>query len=105
MAFGHPGHLRPTGAGSEDAWRKRSGAERAVLKTEVIHADMQLSPAPFDRTGRGGEGQGALHPEGAPMRACFHANMLSLMDKAARRGELVTVGSPADLLKSLNAGD
>jgi DNA-damage-inducible protein J len=25
--------------------------------------------------------------------------------KAARRGELVTVGSPADLLKSLNAGD
>jgi DNA-damage-inducible protein J len=25
--------------------------------------------------------------------------------KAARRGEFVTVGSPADLLKSLNAGD
>ena len=25
--------------------------------------------------------------------------------KVARRGELVTVGSPADLLKSLNAGD
>jgi len=25
--------------------------------------------------------------------------------KAARRGELVTAGSPADLLKSLNAGD
>ena len=25
--------------------------------------------------------------------------------KAARRGEVVTVGSPADLLKSLNAGD
>jgi len=25
--------------------------------------------------------------------------------KAARRGELVTVGSPADLLKNLNAGD
>ena len=25
--------------------------------------------------------------------------------KAARRGEHVTVGSPADLLKSLNAGD
>jgi DNA-damage-inducible protein J len=25
--------------------------------------------------------------------------------KAARRGKLVTVGSPADLLKSLNAGD
>jgi DNA-damage-inducible protein J len=25
--------------------------------------------------------------------------------KAARRGELTTVGSPADLLKSLNAGD
>jgi DNA-damage-inducible protein J len=25
--------------------------------------------------------------------------------KAARRGELVTVGSPADLLTSLNAGD
>jgi DNA-damage-inducible protein J len=25
--------------------------------------------------------------------------------KAARRGELVTVGSPADLFKSLNAGD
>jgi len=25
VAFGHPRHLRPSGAGSEDAWRKTSG--------------------------------------------------------------------------------
>jgi hypothetical protein len=34
-----------------------------------IHASMQLSPAPFDRTGLVEQGQGALRPEGAQMRA------------------------------------